>query len=82
MQRIDGFQRYDGNNTPFEVVMTDNSNKPDHREKVLKLIPGFHCEICSYARCDEFAEALLNKKLSLANVNFCFKKYLVKIESG
>lgn len=32
------------------------------QNKILMLLPGYNCGICGYARCDEFAGALLRKK--------------------
>jgi uncharacterized protein len=54
----------------MENSFTDSS--PGNR--VLKLLPGFHCGICGYARCDEFANALLKKGTKLEACRFLFQE--------
>lgn len=40
------------------------------QNKILMLLPGYNCGICGYARCDEFAGALLRKKVDLEKCRF------------
>lgn len=54
--------------------MSKDSVNSDHREKVLKLLPGFNCGICGYARCDEFGHALLKKGTELGKCRFLYQE--------
>ncbi len=54
--------------------MTNSSNNPNHRQRIVKLLPGFQCGICGYARCDEFAEALLRKHTDLDECRFLLQE--------
>jgi len=54
--------------------MTNSSNNPNHRQKIVKLLPGFQCGICGFARCDEFAEALLRKHADLDECRFLLQE--------
>ena len=53
-----------------------SSINSDQRSKILKLLPGFNCGICGFARCDEFGYSLLNKGTELGKCRFLSKKYL------
>jgi hypothetical protein len=46
----------------------------DERSNVLKLLPGFNCGICGYARCEEFAHSLLRNKTELGKCRFLFQE--------
>lgn len=54
--------------------MSNNSINSDQRSRVLKLLPGFNCGICGYARCDEFGHALLKKGTELGKCRFLFQE--------
>ena len=54
--------------------MTNSSINSDHRSRVLKLLPGFNCGICGYARCDEFGHALLKRGTELDKCRFLFQE--------
>lgn len=54
--------------------VNSNSISSDHRTRILKLLPGFNCGICGYARCDEFAGELLKKRTQLENCRFLFQE--------
>ncbi|MBI4813425.1 (Fe-S)-binding protein [Methanobacterium sp.] len=40
------------------------------KNKILMLLPGYNCGICGYARCDEFAGALLRGQVPLEKCRF------------
>jgi len=40
------------------------------RERFSKLLPGYNCGICNYARCDEFGRAVLERKAELEDCRF------------
>ena len=50
-----------------------NTNQ-DHRSSIFKLLPGFNCGICGYARCDEFGGALLKKQTQLEKCKFLYQE--------
>lgn len=54
--------------------MDNSSTNSDHRKSVEKLLPGFNCGICGYARCDEFAGALLKKWTQLEKCRFLYQE--------
>lgn len=54
--------------------MNKDSINSDHRARVLKLLPGFNCGICGYARCDEFGHALLKKGTELGKCRFLYQE--------
>jgi uncharacterized protein len=54
--------------------MENNSNDLDHRSRILKLLPGFNCGICGYARCEEFTGDLLKQRTKLNNCSFLFQE--------
>jgi hypothetical protein len=54
--------------------MTNSSNYSDHRSRVLKLLPGFNCGICGYARCDEFGHSLLKRGTELSKCRFLYQE--------
>jgi uncharacterized protein len=54
--------------------MTNSSINSDHRSRVLKLLPGFNCGICGYARCDEFGHSLLKRGTELGKCRFLFQE--------
>ncbi|MCC7557286.1 MAG: hypothetical protein KO217_01195 [Methanobacteriaceae archaeon] len=54
--------------------MKDKSKNVDHKETIIKLLPGYNCGICGYARCDEFASALLKKRTSVESCHFMFQE--------
>ena len=58
--------------------MTNSSVNSDHKSRVLKILPGFNCGICGYARCDEFGHSLLKREPNLRNADFYTRKYLMK----
>lgn len=51
----------------------ENLNKLDS-SRIIELLPGYNCGICGYARCDEFAEALLKKWIKLEKCNFLLQE--------
>ncbi|NYB51311.1 MAG: hypothetical protein HVN35_01915 [Methanobacteriaceae archaeon] len=44
------------------------------QNKILMLLPGYNCGICGYARCDEFAGALLRKRTQLDKCRFLYQE--------
>jgi len=44
------------------------------KNKVLMLLPGYNCGICGYARCDEFAGALLKGRTQLEKCRFLYQE--------
>jgi uncharacterized Fe-S cluster-containing protein len=46
----------------------------DQRDRISKLLPGYNCGICGYARCDEFAGSLLRKYTQLDKCHFLFQE--------
>ncbi len=54
--------------------MTNKSKSTHSRRDVEKLLPGYNCGICGYARCDEFAGALLKKHATLEKCRFMFQE--------
>lgn len=64
--------------------MADKS-KSIQKEDVSKLLPGYNCGMCGYARCDEFAGALLRKHSTLEKCRFMYQELfaenLNKLES-
>ena len=54
--------------------MTNNSINSDQRSKVIKLLPGFNCGICGYARCDEFGYSLLKNGTDLGKCRFLYQE--------
>jgi uncharacterized protein len=54
--------------------MKNTSIDTDQRSRVLKLLPGFNCGICGYARCDEFGYALLKRGTDLGKCRFLFQE--------
>jgi len=57
--------------------MISQTEREIFRERVLKLLPGVHCGICSYARHNEFAEALLEKKTEPGECKFLFHYFSI-----
>lgn len=51
-----------------------SSKNSDHRARVLKLLPGFNCGICGYARCDEFGGELLKNRTQLEKCRFLYQE--------
>jgi uncharacterized Fe-S cluster-containing protein len=58
----------------MDKSVNSNSINSDHSTRILKLLPGFNCGICGYARCDEFAGELLKKGTQLENCRFLFQE--------
>lgn len=54
--------------------MTNSSTNSNHQSRVLKLLPGFNCGICGYARCDEFGHSLLKRGTELNKCRFLFQE--------
>ncbi len=54
--------------------MKNNSINSDQRSKVIKLLPGFNCGICGYARCDEFAHSLMKSGTELGKCKFLYQE--------
>lgn len=54
--------------------MKDKPKNIDHKETIIKLLPGYNCGICGFARCDEFAAALLKKRGSVESCHFMFQE--------
>jgi uncharacterized protein len=52
----------------------DSTNKNNNRQRLIKLLPGFNCGICGYARCDEFAGALLLNRGKLEQCHFLYQE--------
>ena len=65
--------------------MVTKSSTYKQRERVSKLLPGYNCGICSYARCDEFGRAVLENKANLEDCRFMlqeiFKENKEKLET-
>lgn len=53
--------------------MSNDSNS-DQFSMVLKLLPGFNCGVCGYARCEEFAHALLKGETKLKSCRFLLQE--------
>lgn len=51
-----------------------NEDKLDYSTRIKELLPGFNCGICGYARCDEFAGALLKKWTQLEKCKFLLQE--------
>jgi uncharacterized Fe-S cluster-containing protein len=54
--------------------MNKGSINSDQRKRILKLLPGFNCGICGYARCDEFGYWLLKKGTELGKCRFLYQE--------
>ena len=54
--------------------MSNSSNNTDPRSRLLKLLPGFNCGVCGYARCEEFAHFLLKNKVELESCRFLLQE--------
>jgi uncharacterized Fe-S cluster-containing protein len=54
--------------------MATKSNTYNQREKVSKLLPGYNCGICGYARCEEFSRAVLENKANLEDCRFMLQE--------
>jgi uncharacterized Fe-S cluster-containing protein len=65
--------------------MAAKSSTYDQRERVSKLLPGYNCGVCGYARCDEFGRAVLEKKTNLEECRFMlqeiFKENMANLEA-
>lgn len=46
----------------------------DQSSRIQKLLPGFNCGICGYARCDEFAGALVKRRTQLEKCRFLLQE--------
>ncbi|MDP3066782.1 MAG: (Fe-S)-binding protein [Methanobacteriaceae archaeon] len=46
----------------------------NQRDRLVQLFPGYNCGICGYARCDEFAAALLRKHSQLEKCHFMYQE--------
>ncbi|HMK53970.1 MAG TPA: (Fe-S)-binding protein [Methanobacteriaceae archaeon] len=46
----------------------------NQRDRLVQLLPGYNCGICGYARCDEFAAALLRKRSQLEKCRFMYQE--------
>ncbi|QHN08313.1 hypothetical protein FZP68_05945 [Methanothermobacter sp. THM-2] len=44
------------------------------RERVTELLPGYNCGICGYARCDEYASALLKGRTEIDRCHFMYQE--------
>lgn len=44
------------------------------QNNVLMLLPGYNCGVCGFARCDEFAGALLRKRTQLEKCRFLYQE--------
>jgi len=44
------------------------------KEEIISLLPGFNCGICGYARCDEFAGALIRGYAKLEDCRFLYQE--------
>ncbi|HTX61319.1 MAG TPA: (Fe-S)-binding protein [Methanobacterium sp.] len=55
------------------VQKEDNRGKLDS-SRIVDLLPGYNCGICGYARCDEFAGALIKKWTKLENCRFLLQE--------
>lgn len=49
-----------------------------HQNRILMLLPGYNCGICGYARCDEFAGALLRNQVQLEKCHFLYQEMFQK----
>ena len=45
-----------------------------NKQEVSKLLPGYNCGICGYARCDEFAGAIIKKYSTLEACRFLLQE--------
>ncbi|MBI5681458.1 MAG: hypothetical protein HZC47_11245 [Methanobacterium sp.] len=54
--------------------MSNNSNRLNQRERISKLLPNYNCGICGYARCDEFADALIKKHSPIEDCRFLLQE--------
>ncbi len=59
-------------------LMTDKSEYVNPKEEVGNLLPGYNCGICGYARCDEFAGALLKKHTTLEKCRFLYQELFLE----
>lgn len=53
--------------------MTKKKSKTP-KEELENLLPGYNCGICGYARCEEFAGALLKKHTTLDKCSFLYQE--------
>lgn len=44
------------------------------KEEVTALLPGYNCGICGYARCDEYAAALLKGRAEIDRCHFMYQE--------
>lgn len=54
--------------------MAAKSNIYNQRERVSKLLPGYNCGVCGFARCEEFGRALLENKADLEECRFMLQE--------
>ena len=54
--------------------MADKSSNYNQRERVSKLLPGYNCGVCGFARCEEFGRALLENKANLEECRFMLQE--------
>lgn len=53
----------------------NNKNKSyNPKEEIDNLLPGYNCGICGYARCEEFAGALLKKDTDIEKCRFMYQE--------
>lgn len=45
-----------------------------NKHEVSELLPGYNCGICGYARCEEFAGAILKKYITLEKCRFLLQE--------
>jgi hypothetical protein len=54
--------------------MADKSSNYNQRERASKLLPGYNCGVCGFARCEEFGRALLENKANLEECRFMLQE--------
>ncbi len=55
-----------------------NSSINSQVDNIIKLLPGFNCGICGYARCDEFGHSLLKNRTEIEKCRFLYQEIFDK----
>ncbi len=58
----------------YQMINNDKSKKSFKKEDLSKLLPSKNCGMCGYARCDEFAGALLKNHTNLEKCRVIYYK--------
>lgn len=50
------------------------SHMKSKKQDIIDLLPGYNCGICGYARCDEYASALLKGRSDIERCHFMYQE--------